>query len=169
MADDKKVTDNKQKDEDVLESIQGEVSDNKLENCERERDEYKNKYLRALADYQNLDRRIRQEKEMYITTAKMSVLMEFLPFLDNLEKAEVFVKDAGLKMIKDNFLQILKEMGIEELEVMNKEFDPHTAEAVDIVEGDKDNMVVEVLSKGFKWKDRVLRVAKVKVSKKNKI
>lgn len=166
MADDKKVTDNQQNDEEVLESIQGEVPESQLENCERERDEYKNKYLRALADYQNLDRRVRQEKEMYITTAKMSVLMEFLPFLDNLEKAEVFVKDAGLKMIKDNFLQTLKEMGIEELEVMNKEFDPHTAEAVDIVEGDKDNMVVEVLSKGFKWKDRVLRVAKVKVSKK---
>jgi molecular chaperone GrpE len=89
-----------------------------------------------------------------------------LPFLDNLEKAEVFVKDQGLKMAKDHLLQTLKEAGIEESEVLNKPFDPMTSEAIEIVKGEKDDMVVQVLRKGYKFGDRILRVAQVKVSKK---
>ena len=94
------------------------------------------------------------------------MILKLLPFLDNLEKAEVFVKDQGLKMAKDHLFQMLKEVGVEEIEVLNKQFDPVTSEAIDIVKGDKDDVVVEVLRKGYKLGDRILRVAQVKVSKK---
>ncbi|KKQ24610.1 MAG: Protein GrpE [Candidatus Roizmanbacteria bacterium GW2011_GWC2_37_13] len=138
----------------------------KKETKKLEIDEWKNKYLRALADYQNFEKRVREEKDQLIRTANLNLILKLLPFLDNLEKAEVFVKDQGLKMAKDHLFQMLKEVGVEEIEVLNKQFDPVTSEAIDIVKGDKDDVVVEVLRKGYKLGDRILRVAQVKVSKK---
>jgi molecular chaperone GrpE len=98
--------------------------------------------------------------------ANKNLLIKILPFLDNLEKAELFVKDEGLKISKDHFMQILKEAGLEEIEMLNKEFDPVSAEAVDIIAGKEDNKVVEILRKGYKFEDKIIRIAQVKVSKK---
>lgn len=140
-------------------------NDEAIQQCLTEKEDYKNKYLRALADFQNLERRLRDEKEQLSRMAKVNTVLAFLPFLDNLEKAEIFFKDAGLKMIKEQFFQSLKDLGIQEINVLNTEFDPHVAEVVEVVEGEKDNMVVEVLRKGFMLGEIVLRVAQVKVSK----
>ncbi|MFH0979854.1 MAG: nucleotide exchange factor GrpE [Candidatus Roizmanbacteria bacterium] len=137
-----------------------------IEKLKKEVEEYKNKYLRALADYQNLEKRVREERNQLVRTANLNLIMKLLPFLDNLEKAEVFIKDQGLKMAKDHLFQSLKEIGIEEIDVLNKPFDPNVSEAIDIVKGDKDNIVVEVLRKGYRIEDKILRVAQVKVSKK---
>lgn len=136
------------------------------EQLKKQAEENKNKYLRALADYQNLEKRILGERKTVIENANKNLILRLLPFLDNLDKAEVFVKDQGLKMAKDHFFQTLKEIGLEELDVLNKPFDPIYCEAIDIVKGDKDNVVVDVLRKGYKLGDLILRVAQVKVSKK---
>lgn len=144
-----------------------ESSENKeLENCKKETEEFKSKYLRALADYQNLERRVRDERVEMVKIAQARVLEELLPFLDTLHQAEVFVKDPGLKMVKDSFIQKLKELGVKEIELLNKEFDPHTAEAVEVVEGDKDNIVVEVLRRAYELNGKILQIGHVKVSKK---
>ncbi|KKP87173.1 MAG: Protein GrpE [Candidatus Roizmanbacteria bacterium GW2011_GWA2_35_8] len=129
-------------------------------------EEFKSKYLRALADYQNLEKRIGQEREGIIKSANNTLILKILPFLDNLEKAEAFVSDPGLKLAKDNLFNILKEVGLQEIEVINKEYDPYTAEVIDMVVGDKDNTVAEVLRKGYRISNKVIRVAQVKVSKK---
>lgn len=129
-------------------------------------DEYKTKYLRALADYQNFERRVREDRIATSKNAQAATLMRLLPFLDNLEQAEIFIQDKGLKMIKEQFYSVLKEMGLEEIEVAGKEYDPHLAEAIDIVEGDKDDHVVEVLRRGYMCGGKILRPAQVKVSKK---
>ena len=126
----------------------------------------KNKYLRALADYQNFENRVREEKLAVGEAATVSLLHQIIPFLDNLEQAEIFIKDKGLEMIRKQYLQTLEAIGIKEIEVQGKEFDPHTAEAIDTVEGEKDNIVAEVLRKGYMYRDRILRPAQVKVSKK---
>ncbi len=131
----------------------------------QEIDILKNKYLRALADYQNLEKRVRDERYELIKIANQGLLIKILPFLDNLEKAEIFIKDQGLKISKDHFLQILKETGLEEIDLLNKDFDPNLAEAVDIVPGEEDNKVMEVLRKGYKFEEKILRIAQVKVSK----
>lgn len=136
---------------------------------EKERDDFKSKYLRALADYHNLEKRVQQERIGLREDAKRLLFVQLLPFLDQLSQAEVFIKDPGLKMIKDQYDRTLQEMGLTEIKVLNKEFDPHLAEAIDVVEGDKDNIVVEVLRKGYKFHDEILRVAQVKVSKKKAI
>lgn len=129
-------------------------------------DEFKNKYLRAIADYQNLEKRVGEERFELMKMANKNLLIQILPFLDNLEKAEVFVKDQGLKISKDHFIQILKEAGLEEMDLLNKDFDPIFAEAIDIIPGKEDNKVVEVLKKGYIFEDKIIRVAQVKVSKK---
>jgi molecular chaperone GrpE len=89
-----------------------------------------------------------------------------LPFLDTLNQAEIFIKDQGLKMVKNSFMQRLSEMGVKEVPLEGKEFDPHFAEAIDIVEGEEDNKVVEVLRKAYEFNGKLLRVGQVKVSKK---
>lgn len=131
----------------------------------KQAEEFKNKYLRALADYQNLEKRVNEEKFEIMKMANKNLLVKILPFLDNLEKAEIFIKDEGLKISKNHFLQILKETGLEEIDLLNKDFDPNLAEAVDIVPGKEDNKVMEVLRKGYKFEEKILRVAQVKVSK----
>ena len=119
-----------------------------------------------MADYQNLEKRIDQERFELMKIGNKNLLIKIIPFLDNLEKAEVFVKDQGLKISKDHFMQILKEAGLEEIDLLGKDFDPNFAEAIDIVPGKEDNKVVEVLRKGYKFEDKIIRVAQVKVSKK---
>ncbi len=157
MDKDKKKKENK-KVEEIKENV--EVLDLK-----KQVEDNKNKYLRALADYQNLENRVRGERVSLITSANFNLILKLLPFLDNLDKAEVFIKDEGLKMAKDHLFQTLKEFGVEEIDVLNKLFDPMTSEAIDIVKGDKDDMVVEVLRKGYRMGEKILRVAQVKVSK----
>ena len=166
MADDQKKTiKQKVNDQQVKEETELEIK-LQVETLKKEVEDYKSKYLRALADYQNLEKRIVQEKDEIRKCANSILLLQLLPFLDHLEKAEVFIKDPGLKMIKDNFLNLLEKLGLKEIKILNQEFDPNLAEAVDIVNGKQDNLVVEVTQKGYLYQDRVLRVAQVKVSKK---
>ncbi len=133
----------------------------------QERDDFKNKYLRALADYQNLDRRMRDERVEIRKSAEANVILELLPFLDVLNQAELFIKDQGLKMVKDKFVQQLADMGVKTMDLVNKEYDPYTAEAIEVVEGEKENMVVEIVRNGYMLYDKILRPAQVKVSKKS--
>ena len=136
-----------------------------IESLKQQIEEFKNKYLRALADYQNLEKRVDDERFELMKMANKNLLIKILPFLDNLEKAEIFIKDEGLKISKEHFLQILKEVGLEEINLLNKDFDPNLAEAIDIVPGIEDNKVVEVLRKGYMYEGKIIRVVQVKVSK----
>ena len=142
------------------------VKNSATEDLKKQVEEFKNKYFRALADYQNLEKRAHEHRTRFIKTANNDFIIKLLPFLDNLEKAEVFVKNEGLKIAKDQLTQILKEAGLEEIEILGKSFDPNFAEAIEVIPGEKDNIVVEVLRKGYKLGDKILRVAQVKVSKK---
>ncbi len=123
-------------------------------------------YLRALADYHNLEKRINEGREETVKQATKRVILRLLPFLDNLEKAEVFVKDAGLDMIRKQFYKTLQEEGVEEITIEGKPFNPELAEAVDTVEGEKDNMVAEIVQKGYTLFGKPIRPAQVKVTKK---
>lgn len=140
-------------------------ADKQVELLKTEIEDTKSKYLRALADYQNLERRLEHEKERVSKETKKGVILKLLPFLDNMQKAEIFVKDQGLKMVKESFLQVLAETGLQTLELAGSEFDPELAEAVEIVEGERDNIIIEVLRDGYRLEDKVIRPAQVKVSK----
>ena len=138
----------------------------RMDELKRQVEEYKGKYLRALADYQNLEKRISEERETWIQGAHKKLMEKLLPFLDNLDRAEAFIKDENLKMIASSFRKILEQEGLSEIDVLGKEYDPYVAEVLDIVPGDRNNVVTEVLRKGYRFNGTVLRVAQVKVSKK---
>ena len=157
---DKKKKENKQ--------LESEEINQEIEQLKKQVEEFKNKYLRALADYQNLEKRVSGERIEVVKNANKHLILGLLPFLGNLEKAEVFIKDPGLKITKDHLFKILNKIGLEEIEVLGKEYDPISAEVIEIVPGDKDNIVTEVLRKGYKLNDKILQVAQVKVSKKLK-
>jgi len=162
---DPKKTD-KSNSEDLAKKIEFEKLQLEIVTLKGQVEEFKNKYLRAIADYQNLEKRVGEERFESMKMANKNLLIKILPFLDNLEKAEVFVKDEGLKISKDHFVQILKEAGLEEIEMLGKDFDPISAEAVELVPGNAEGKIVEVLRKGYKFADKIIRVAQVKVSKK---
>lgn len=145
---------------------QPEKENGELEEAKKQAEEYKSKYLRALADYQNLEKRVANDRELLIQSAHKKLMEKLLPFLDNLDRAEVFIKDENLKMIADSFRRTLESEGLKEIPVKDREYDPYTAEVIDMVAGDKDNFVVEVLRKGYEFNGKMLRAAQVKVSKK---
>lgn len=123
-------------------------------------------WKRALADYQNLEKRQAREKEEFVQYAAGSLALRFLSVLDNLEKAQEHLKDAGLELAIKEFKRVLSEEGILEIEVLGHEFNPEEMEAVEMVEGEEDNKVAAVITKGYRLKNKVIRPAKVKVSKK---
>jgi molecular chaperone GrpE len=136
------------------------------EELRQETENWKNKYLRALADYRNLETRTAEDKDRIRRAAVRHLILKLLPFLDGLDKAETFVKDPGLRMVRDNLWKSLQGEGLEELPVLGREYDPYNAEVIELVKGEKDNVVVEVIRKGYALNGETIRVAQVKVSKK---
>jgi len=131
--------------------------------------DYKDKYLRALADYKNLQRKVDEERKLIFTIATANVLEQIIPTVDLLYKAEVFMKDPGMQIVKDQLVHMLEEFGLKEIALVGKPYDPTLAEAVGTVEGDKDNVIIEEVRKGYMLGDRVIRVGQVKVSKKKEV
>lgn len=130
-------------------------------------EEWKNKYLRALADYQNLEKRTEEQITRQKSESKKKLLLKFLHVFDNIERAEIFVEDQGLMLIKEQFANILKDEKVKELDLLRKPFDPYLAECIEVVDGEKDNIVVEIIRKGYKIDHELLRPAQVKVTKKS--
>jgi len=126
------------------------------------------KYLRALADYQNLEMRTRQERAMMRDYITKEVVSRILPVVDMIEQAEVFTSDPGLKMVSESFKRVLKELGLQELDLQGKQFDPHTAEVAEVVEGEKENTIVHVVQKGYILNGQLVRHARVTVEKVQK-
>lgn len=128
------------------------------------------KYLRLVAEFDNFKKRTQKEKDEIYSIAKTDVVMGLLPVIDNFERAEKFSEDKnieeGMTLIKKQFLEFLKKIGVEEIEADGKEFDPTLHNAV--LHEDRDdvpeNTVVEVLQKGYKLGDKVIRYAMVKVA-----
>lgn len=162
-----------QKIEDKIEElVQEEVAETcecSKEECDvlkKQVEEYKSKYLRAIADYQNYERRVQDQRVEWTKNANKNVILKLLSFLDDLERAKAFVSDPSLVHIKESFNKMLKNEGLEEIEVLNKPYDPYTAEVIDMKEGKEENIVLAVLRKGYLYNGQLLRVAQVTVSKK---
>lgn len=146
------------------------INDKSENDLEEQLSEMENNWKRALADYKNLQKRVADEREEIVNFSNLVLLSRLLPILDNMELLEKHSNDEGLRMISKEFREVLKDAGMEELEAEGKTFDPLVMEAVDIKEGenelDGENVVTAVLRKGFKMKDRLIRPARVEVSKK---
>lgn len=145
-----------------------------LENRNKELEE---KYMRLQAEYLNFKTRTQSEISKMLQYEGESFIKEILVVKDNLERAimmddndlsdEVSKFLSGFKMILGNLTALLDKFEVREVECLGQEFDPHVAEAV-LTEHDEskpENVVLEVLTKGYKYKDKVIRHAMVKVNK----
>jgi molecular chaperone GrpE len=130
----------------------------------RQGEEWKEKYLRALADYQNLQRRTSEEVERVRAFASEVILDRLFPVVDTFEKAAAHVKDPGLTLALKELMAVIEEQGVKRMSVVGKVFDPHTMECIEVVEGD-DGIVMHEILPGYMLNDKVLRVAQVKVGK----
>lgn len=127
---------------------------------------WKDKYLRALADYQNLEKQTQSWKEEFGQHATAGLVRKLLEILDDLEKAQEHINDEGLQLVVNKLKNILIEEGLSEIELVGKEYNPAEAEVVSTESGENDNMIVKVTQKGYKLKNKVIRPGKVVVSTK---
>lgn len=147
----------------------------KLQNELKEKDE---KILRLSAEFQNLKRRTDEERMKLLKYDGEKFITSILPVLDNFEHA-IFMDDtdltdevskflSGFKMIYGNLLETLKNNEVTEIECLHEPFDEDCMHAVlvDSVDDFDDNVVIDILQKGYKYKDKVLRPAMVKVNQK---
>ncbi len=132
-------------------------------------EEFENKYLRAHAEMQNIQRRANEERQSLQRYRSQDLAKKILPSLDNLERAlqvEGLTEDVkkGIEMVRDSLIQALKEEGVEEVAI--ESFDPNLHMAVQTVPADEDNpadTIAQVLQKGYKLHERLLRPAMVVV------
>lgn len=131
------------------------------------------KYMRLYAEYDNFRRRTALEKEGIYSDAYVDALTQILPILDNMERAAQFSpEDAespiakGIALTVKSFAETLAKMGVEEIEALGAQFDPNLHNAVMHVDDEQygENEIVEVLMKGYKRGDKVLRYSMVKVA-----
>jgi molecular chaperone GrpE len=138
---------------------------NKIKELEERIAELENNWKRALADYKNLERRTIEDRESFLNFSNETLIRSLLPILDHLEMLVLHVSDEGLNMIVKDFKHLLSIEGVEEIETANKDFDPETMDAIEMIEGEP-NKVIEVLTKGYFLKSKLLRPARVKVGQK---
>lgn len=135
-----------------------------VEELKQKVQELEEKYKRALADYQNLEKRVEKEKKEWIISANKDIILRLLPVLDTLMLASIHVQDEGLKLNIQQFLDVLKNEGVERVETRGENFNPETMECVETGEGE-ESKVLEEIRAGYLLHGRTLRVALVKVGK----
>ena len=139
-----------------------------LEEKEKELSEQNDTHLRLAAEYENFRRRSKAEREGVYSEACTDVVNEFLPVLDNIERAAAFATDEkvaeGINMMAKAFSETLAKLGVEEIEC--KTFDPNVHNAVMHIDDDTlgEGEIVEVFQKGFKRGEKVIRYAMVKTA-----
>lgn len=150
---------------------EGENLEEKIKALEEAAAADKDKYLRLLAEYDNFRKRSIQEKLNAFSDATAKAALEVISVIDNFERAmaadctdENYKK--GVEMIYGQFTEVIKKLGVEEIEALGKEFDPNLHNAVSQVEDESfgENTVSQVYQKGYKLGDKVIRCAMVVVA-----
>lgn len=139
--------------------------------------EHWDRLLRQQADFENTRKRMERDRQEFQKFAHEDIVVDLLGILDDLERSveaaekkqenfEAFLK--GIEMILAHLYELLKKKGVVAVEAQGKKFDPHEHEALMQTETSDhdDDIVLEVLQKGYKLNGRVLRTAKVRVAKK---
>ena len=149
--------------------------DNQLEQkvvaLEKQIVEYDNQLKRAVADYQNLEKRVNEGRSELTSFVGAELVRRLLPVLDHLEQALAGISEEerqsgwvkGVELAVKEFNQVLQSEGLEEI-VADGVFDPSLHEAVDTRQGE-DNKIIEVVRKGYNLNGKVLRPAQVVVGR----
>jgi molecular chaperone GrpE len=145
-----------------------------LEEKARESAEYFDKWLRLRAEFENYKKRMQREKADLLKFGNESLLKALLPILDNLNRAIEHGKNAkensslldGVEITCKEFLNTLEKFGVKPIEAAGEVFDPEKHEAILQKESDLErNRIIAAVQNGYSYHDRLLRPAKVVVSK----
>ena len=146
-----------------------------LEYTRQKLQESEEKVLRLAAEFENTKKRLQRERELSLKYAEENVLKELLPGIDNIERAMEQDQDSntveslleGVELTRKGLLATLEKFGVNPIESIGEPFDPNMHEAVAMEEtGEMEpNRVLKEFQKGYLYKDRLLRAAKVIVSK----
>lgn len=144
---------------------------NKDEEVTKKIEDLTEQLARALADYDNLQKRVLKEKEEMAKSAAKRLIVKFLPVYDMLLAAQKHLDDTGIAITINSFEQILADEGVEIIRPKEGDlFDASICEAVEVEETDNDEKagkVAEIILPGFRFKDgSVIRYSKVKVFRK---
>ena len=152
--------------------LEAEITDLKerLQASAAELAEKNDQYLRLAAEYDNFRRRSAKEREATYAEAYAEALASLFPVVDNLERAAMYADGEnvakGVELTLKSVTETLTRLGVEVIDPVGAEFDPNLHNAVMHVEDEAvgENTVVEVLQKGYRRGERVLRFAMVKVA-----
>jgi molecular chaperone GrpE len=150
---------------------------NKLKQEAEQSKEYKEKILRLQADFDNFRKRLEREKQEFMRYANETLVVELLNIVDDLERTVELAQEKhedfsaflkGIEMILAHLYELLKKYGLATIEAKGNIFDPNYHEALLKIETNEypEDTIVEELQKGYMLNERVIRTAKVKVSKK---
>lgn len=142
-----------------------------VERLTRERDEFLDQLQRSRADFANFRRRVEQERSVLREVASRSLLVQFLPVLDDLQRALAAVPDdrrsdplvQGVQLIERKFWSAFERTGVSPIEAEGATFDPAIHEAVDTEPGSSADTVTSVYQTGYRLGNGLLRPALVKV------
>ena len=164
---DKELKENQTAETDATENV--EAATDKLQ---KEYDELNDRYMRTLAEYDNFRKRSQKDIESRVSYTKTALLSKILPVIDNFERA-AFNADAdfegykkGIEMTVNQFIEILKGLGVESFGEVGEEFDPNFHNGVMHIDDETlgENVIADVFMKGYKIGDKVIRPATVKVA-----
>ena len=139
---------------------------NRLQSSADKSDTYLNQLVAIKNDFESYKRRMKFNADLAKTEGIQAVITKMIAVCDNFELAKQHLSDENLKafqMVYDQFLQILKECGVEEMDVINQPFDPMRMNALSKLDRGQEytDLVVEVYKKGYVMGDKVLRYAEV--------
>ena len=146
--------------------------DTELQKVKAERDSLIDRLARAQAEFENARRRAAKEQQDFRDYATMDSIKLLLPVLDSFERALQVKSEAsdfrsGIELIYKQLQDALSKLGVTPIMAQGQPFDPRYHEAIEMVETTEvpDHAVLEELQRGYKYKDRLLRPAMVKVAK----
>ena len=149
--------------------------DKHVQELKQKASEFEDKYKRVLADYQNLEKRVTEERKELILKSNKDLLLRLLPVLDTLILVAKHSKDdQTLNLSVKQFFDILKVEGVEKIETQGANFDPNRMECIETVEVDpstssgEEGKVIEETRAGYRLYDQVLRPAQVTIGKSSK-
>ena len=148
-----------------------ESGEDQLAALEAERDEAIDRWKRAAADFDNFRKRAARERDEYVTLANERLVKELLPILDDLERAlaavgehEEATVEEGVSLVHRSLASLLQRNGVEEISTEGQ-FDPHVHEALLSQPSEaEEGSVIDVVQKGYKLGDRVVRPARVVIA-----
>jgi len=135
-----------------------------IEELKKQAEEYLNGWKRAKADLINFQKQTEKEKEDWFSFAQVNFVLAVLPVVDSLESA--VAHESGIEKIRDQMVDILKRMGVEEIKSFGEQLNPEFHEVVskELAEDKVSGLVIKEVQKGYLLNGRVLRPAKVIVS-----